>query len=128
MVRASIRARRRPMIDARRIIAPIGLALAIMIALPAAPAAALTVDEGRQRISTEFGVRVLKVRPGRLDGRSVFLVTVMNPGGDFNEAFQVTVLAVDAVTGELVPAFRHLPSGRRANQAPSREPNPSARR
>ncbi len=110
-------------VNARRIIAPIGLALAIMIALPAAPAAALTADEVRQRISTEFGVRVLKVRPGRLDGRSVFLVTVMNPGGDFNEAFQVTVLAVDAVTGKLVPAFRHLASGLRVNQAPSRETN-----
>jgi hypothetical protein len=111
------------MINPGRILTPIGLALAIVMALPAAPAAALTADEVRQRISTEFGVRVLKVRPGRLDGRSVFLVTVMNPGGDFNEAFQVTVLAVDAATGKMVPAFRHLPSGRRVNQAPSHEPN-----
>ncbi len=123
MVRAPNRARRRPTIDVGRIIAPTGLARAIMAALPAAPAAALTADEVRQRVSTDFGVRVLKVRPGRFDGRSVFLVTVMNPGGDFNEAFQVTVLAVDAATGKMVSAFRHLPSGLRVNQAPSREPN-----
>ena len=116
------------MINPGRILAPAGLALAIVMALPAAPAAALTADEVRQLISTDFGVRVLKVRPGRFDGRAVFLVTVMNPGGDFNEAFQVTVLAVDAATGKLISAFRHLPSGLRVNQAPSREPSPAVRR
>ena len=44
--------------------------------------------------------------PSRYDGRAVFLVTVMNPGGDFNEAFQVTTLAVDVETGKLVSGYR----------------------
>ena len=30
----------------------------------------------------------------------------MNTGGNFNEAFKVTTLAVDRQTGELVPAYR----------------------
>ncbi len=37
----------------------------------------------------------------------------MNPPGNFNEALQVNTLMVDRQTGELVPQFRHAPSGLR---------------
>ena len=35
----------------------------------------------------------------------------MNTGGDFNEAFKVTTLAVHRQSGELVPAYRSGPNG-----------------
>lgn len=85
-----------------------------------AAAAELTPDEVRARIAREFGVEVLKVEPTRRDGRPAYRVTVMNPPGNFNEAFQINVLLVDAGTGDLLPAFRHRPSGRDDNQASSR--------
>jgi hypothetical protein len=47
----------------------------------------------------------------------------MNPGGDFNEAFQVTRLVVDAETGRLVPQFRHGPTGPSFSNADTRVPN-----
>ena len=53
-------------------------------------------------------------------------MTIMNPGGDFNEAFQVNTLLVDADTGNLVSGFRHLPSGYNASQAAAFEPNRDA--
>jgi len=71
------------------------------------------------KVARDYGVDVLRVRRGAVDGRQVFLVTMMNPGGDFNEAFQVNTIAVDMESGELVPGFRHRPSGADANQAPS---------
>jgi hypothetical protein len=51
------------------------------------------------------------VRPGTIGAIEVWLVTVMKPGRDSNDAFQVTTLAVDRMTGALVPAFRHGPNG-----------------
>jgi len=84
-----------------------------------APAAAETTQQVAKKIAAEFGVRVLKVRESRLDGAPVFLVTVMNPGGNFDEAFQITTLAVDVRTGKMVSGFRHRSSGLRGNQAPS---------
>jgi hypothetical protein len=55
---------------------------------------------------------VLRVREALYDGRSVYIVTVMNPGGDFNEAFQVNTLMVDRRSGKLVSQFRPAMSGR----------------
>ena len=71
------------------------------------PAAALTGEEAAAGIEADYGVKALRVRPGTIDGIEVWLVTVMKPGRDSNDAFQVTTLAVDRVTGALVPAFRH---------------------
>ena len=59
------------------------------------------------QVEADYGVEVLRVRAGTVDGRPVWLVTVMNPGGTSNSAFQVTTLAVDQATGQLVPAYRH---------------------
>ena len=85
--------------------------LAFALGAATRPAAALTSEEAAARIEADYGVKALRVRPGTIDGIEVWLVTVMKPGRDSNDAFQVTTLAVDRVTGALVPAFRHGPSG-----------------
>ena len=97
--------------------------LGAALAFPPPAIAAMTANQVKAKIAKEFGVKVLKVRPGKDDGRKVYLVTMMNPGGDFNEAFQVNTIIVDAETGKLVSRFRHRASGYDANQAPSFAPN-----
>jgi hypothetical protein len=57
-------------------------------------------------LEEEYDVRVLKTEPGEVDGAPVWMVTVMNEGGDFNEAFAVFTLAVDQRTGKLAPAYQ----------------------
>lgn len=93
----------------------------MMAALPAG--AAMSADEIKSRIEKEYGVRVLKVVPVEENGRMSFAVTVMNPGGDYNSAFMVTTLEVDAKTGELVPQFRHQASGIRDSGHRRRDTN-----
>jgi hypothetical protein len=73
--------------------------------------AQVSSDVAAKRIAQEYGVDVLRVRAGELDGTPVWLITVMTPGGNFNSAFQVTTLAVDRMTGALVPAFRQGVNG-----------------
>ncbi len=101
------------MVDHLKIVRLAMSAALLAFALGAAthPAAALTGEEAAARIEADYGVVALRVRPGTIDGIEVWLVTVMKPGRDSNDAFQVTTLAVDRVTGSLVPAFRHGPSG-----------------
>ncbi len=114
---------RRRMIRPARILVPAGLALALLVAWRPAPALALDASDVRRQVAADYGVRVLKVKKGRVGSTDVFLVTVMNPGGDFNMAFQTNILAIDAGTGKRVSTFRHLKSGRHDNEAPSRAPN-----
>jgi len=77
-----------------------------------AVAQALLSDSAvRAKLESEWGVQVLRLVADEQDGAPVFVVRVMNPGGNYNEAFQVTVLVVDRLTGDLVPQFRHGPSG-----------------
>ncbi len=85
--------------------------LAFVLGAATRPAAALSGEEAASGIEANYGVKVLRVRPGTIGGTAVWLVTVMKPGRDSNDAFQVTTLAVDRTTGALVPAFRHGPSG-----------------
>lgn len=110
------------MTDPRGLLVPLAVAGVLAMAPLPAPHAAAAEMTGKQvakKIAAGFGVRVLKVRRSQVDGRAVFLVTVMNPGGDFDEAFQIITLAVDVKTGKLVSGFRHRSSGLRGNQAPS---------
>ena len=96
------------------------VAVAALIPVLTGPAAAaMSAAEVKAKVVEAYGVEVLKVRRAALDGRQVFLVTMMNPGGDFNEAFQVSTIAFDVDSGEPVSGFRHRPSGIDANQAPS---------
>ncbi len=99
------------------------LAAAVTFAAPPPAAAAMSEKQVRDRVTSTYNVRVLKVRRGSIAGKQVFLVTVMNRGGNFNEAVQVTTLAFDVVSGAPVPGFRHRPSGSVGNQAPRFETN-----
>lgn len=98
-----------------RMIVPAALAGAILIPgvfhADRARAADLDTTAVSKRIAEAYGVKVLRVKEGEQDGKRVFLVTVMNEGGDFNEAFQVNTLAVDPATGALISQFRHAPTG-----------------
>ncbi|MPY70331.1 MAG: hypothetical protein GEU92_09600 [Alphaproteobacteria bacterium] len=100
-------------------------ALGAALAWPQSGAlAAMTGEQVRDHVARTLGVRVLNVREGEVDGRAAFIVTVMNPGGDFNEAFQVNRLAVDAETGDLIPAFRDRASGYDGSGGGSRTSTP----
>ena len=101
--------------------------LAFALAAATRPAAALT-GEAAARIEADYGVKALRVRPGTIDGTAVWLVTVMKPGRDSNDAFQVTTLAVDRATGALVPTFRqgvHGPARPRGTSPSTIEQRPS---
>ena len=88
------------------------MALCLAIAGLSTPAlSAVSQSEAAKMVAQAFDVEVLRARAGQVDSRSVWLITVMNKGGDFNTAFQVNILAVDQATGKLVPAFRHRSSG-----------------
>ena len=103
---------------------PTGLALAAAIVVFAAPgdvSAATSESEAARMIEETYDVEVLRTRAGQIDGRAVWLLTVMNKGGDFNTAYQVNTLAVDQETGKLVPAFRHGASGTARPGAESRD-------
>ena len=85
----------------------------------AAPALAeMSTEEIAKAVSEAYGVTVLRVVAAEDDGRPVYLVTFMNPGGDFNEAYLVSTIVVDAETGKKVPQFQHGPSGYRLPGAP----------
>ena len=97
---------------ARRTGLALALAAGIQLALSGASVqAAVSETEASELVAERYGVEVLRVRAGERDGRKVWLVTVMQPGGDSNSAFQVHLLAVDQETGELVSSFRHHSSG-----------------
>lgn len=86
-------------------------------------AQALSADAAGRQVAATYGVETLRVRETRTeDGRRAFAVTVMTPGGDVNGAFQVTTLLVDAETGQLIPQFRHGPTGHELSDAPSNVP------
>jgi hypothetical protein len=88
-----------------------GTVLAAVTAEPGSVAAAVTQEQAAARIGAEYDVEVLRVRAGTLDERAVWFVVVMKGAANANDAFQVTTLAVDKETGELVSTFRHGPNG-----------------
>ncbi len=104
---------------ARGALAVTAAVLVAAIGVPSAADAQVTAGQASRQFAETYGVQVLKVRTGEIGGKRVYLLTVMNPTGDFNEAFQVNTVAVDANTGNLIAGFRHRASGYDANQAPS---------
>ncbi len=94
-----------------------------MVMSTALARAEMSADEVASAIAEAYGVTVLRVVPAKEDGRSAFRVMIMNPGGDFDEAFQVNTLLVDAESGKLVSGVRHRASGYEASQAASFETN-----
>lgn len=102
------------------------LAAAVFVAslsLGAPAVAQLSEESAAAKIAEQFGVKVLRVVAAEHYGRAVYRVTFMTPGGDFDGAFQVSSVVVDVVTGDLVPQFRHLPSGYDTSGAPAYRSN-----
>ena len=103
----------------------VAITLSVGISLGGTPASAqqLTGEAAAQKVAETYGVEALRVQEMRAaDGRPAYAVTVMAPGGDFNGAFQVTTLLVDARTGELISQYRHTPTGHEFSGAPSNVP------
>lgn len=101
------------------------VAVILVAATAGTPASAqrLTAAAAAQKVEDTYGVEALRVREMRMeDGQLAYAVTVMAPGGDTNDAFQVTTLLIDARTGELVPQYRHTPTGHEISGAPSNVP------
>lgn len=101
----------------RRIGMAAAVLAALILAVPTAAQAAMTKDQVAQKIEKEFKVKVLRVEPMTEDGKQVFAVTVMGSGGDWNHAFQVNTIAVDAATGQPVVQFGQF-DGRLRKPAP----------
>jgi hypothetical protein len=89
----------------------------------AGPVLAITPDEAKQKIEKAYGVQVLKVAPTEIDGRPAFAVRAMEKDTRTNGGFGVTTLIVDAESGQLVPAFRHQPSGYTLPETVSGDPH-----
>lgn len=95
-----------------RFLAAAAVAGSMLIVADLSPAAALTQQEAAEKIAEEYGVEVLKT-DATLDGnRAIILLTVMQAGGNDNAAFQVNTIAVDARTGDVIPGYRRLETGR----------------
>jgi hypothetical protein len=105
----------------RMTLAMVGAVVLVLGLLPGPAVAAVSSEQAAQKVAEKFAVKVLKVRAAVLDSTPVWLVTVMKAGGNNNDAFQVTTLAVDQETGELVPSFRHGVNGFRLPEGQDRE-------
>ena len=68
--------------------------------------AAMTADQVRQQVEQESGGKVIKVEPRKFGSLDAFAVTVMNPGGNDNAAFQVYTVIVNAENGTPIPEQR----------------------
>ena len=103
--------------------ARIAVAVWLVVAgFAANPVFALSPEAVAGVVAQRFGVTVLRVVPIERDGKPLYSVVVMNPGGNFNEAFKATTLVVDPDSGELVPQFRQENSGYDLPAAPDRQP------
>jgi uncharacterized membrane protein YkoI len=97
--------------------------LALTLGMTSSVWAAMSAAQVKSAIEAEYDARVLKIDPGKDNGRDVFIVKVMYNGGDYNTAFQVNILVIDAETGKPVSQFRHGASGRSLPGAYDNEPN-----
>ncbi len=106
----------------RRLLAAF-VVLGLTLAAAGGAEAAMSKDEIKAAIEKEYGVTVLRMQETEEDGRPAYRVTMMNAGGDFNDAFQVNQIVVDAETGRPIPAFRHRASGYRGPEAQIEDTN-----
>lgn len=71
----------------------------------------VTADSVKTSIEAEYPVKVLKVEETKIGEKDAFRVTMMFEGGNFNTAFQVNTIVVDAATGKPIPQFGSAATG-----------------
>ena len=102
------------------------------LAVPSSAKAAMTQSQVAAATEKSYDVRVLKIYADKENGKNVFRVKVMYNGGDWNTAFQVNTIVIDAETGERVAQFKHQSSGRSLpgnyDSMPNRQPPDALRR
>ena len=102
------------------------------LAVPSSAKAAMTQSQVAAATEKSYDVRVLKIYADKENGKSLFRVKVMYNGGDWNTAFQVNTIVIDAETGERVAQFKHQSSGRSLpgnyDSMPNRQPPDALRR
>jgi len=102
------------------------------LAVSSSANAAMTQSQVAAATEKSYDVRVLKIYADKENGKSVFRVTVIYNGGDWNTAFQVNTIVIDAETGERVAQFKHQSSGRSLpgnyDSMPNRQPPDALRR
>jgi hypothetical protein len=86
---------------------------------PAREGPALSEEEVRRLVRQGLGVDVLKAETVERDGRQVYALTVMNPPGDYNDAFMIRTLLVDGTTGGLLGEVPHAPRTHATDMSPS---------
>ena len=74
-------------------------------------------------IEQKYDAKVLKMFIGKDLGRPVYFVKVMFKGGNYNTAYQVNTLVIDAKTGKRLSQFRHGASGRQLSGTIDNRPN-----
>jgi uncharacterized membrane protein YkoI len=88
----------------RHLVAATALTAVGIAALPSA--AAMTADQIKKQVESVSGGKVLKIEPREVGTLKGYAVTIMNPGGNTNSAFQVYTVIVDAENGTIVPEHR----------------------
>ena len=108
------------------------LAVFALFAFVQSVEAAMTKGQVKAATEKTYDVRVLKINPDKKDGKDVFIVKVMYNGGNWNTAFQVNTIVIDANTGKRVSQFTHQSSGRSLSGSydamPNRQPPDALRR
>jgi hypothetical protein len=100
-----------------------GIASILLFTVAANASADMSKREIQAEIENKYDARVLKMFIGKDLGRPVYFVRVMFKGGNYNTAFQVNTLVVDAKTGKPLPQFRHGASGQQLSGTIDNSPN-----
>jgi len=101
----------------------IGVISILLCGISANADAAMSKRAIQAKIEKKYDANVLKMFIGNDLGRPVYFVRVMFKGGNYNTAFQVNTIVIDANTGKRLSQFRHGPSGRQLSGAMENSPN-----
>ena len=100
-----------------------GIASILLFTVAANASADMSKREIQAEIENKYDARVLKMFIGKDLGRPVYFVRVMFKGGNYNTAFQVNTLVIDAKTGKRLSQFRHGASGQQLSGTIDNSPN-----
>ena len=95
----------------------------LLCGITATASATMSKRTIQAKIEKEYDAKVIKMFIGNDMGRSVYFVRVMFKGGNYNTAFQVNTIVIDAKTGKRLPQFRHGASGRQLSGTIDNSPN-----